>query len=121
MLCLLFFFFNDTATTEIYTLSLHDALPIYGPELYRGSFARPAPDLHGPAGLRGKALDHWQTQARAATDLLGREERIECSCEGRFVHSGSAVADRDDNITAGRQLVRRTSISAAILEPDLQS
>src|SRR2546429_6479832 len=25
------FFFNDTATTEIYTLSLHDALPIYGP------------------------------------------------------------------------------------------
>src|SRR5246127_5781821 len=26
--CLLFFFFNDTATTEIYTLSLHDALPI---------------------------------------------------------------------------------------------
>src|SRR2546425_11570039 len=27
---LLFFFFNDTATTEIYTLSLHDALPIFG-------------------------------------------------------------------------------------------
>src|SRR2546428_779663 len=26
--CRLFFFFNDTATTEIYTLSLHDALPI---------------------------------------------------------------------------------------------
>src|SRR6266496_6006683 len=26
--CLLYFFFNDTATTEIYTLSLHDALPI---------------------------------------------------------------------------------------------
>src|SRR5579872_2765962 len=26
--CLVFFFFNDTATTEIYTLSLHDALPI---------------------------------------------------------------------------------------------
>src|SRR2546422_2126116 len=32
MLCLsvsFFFFFNDTATTEIYTLSLHDALPIF--------------------------------------------------------------------------------------------
>src|SRR4030042_4326326 len=27
--CFFFFFFNDTATTEIYTLSLHDALPIY--------------------------------------------------------------------------------------------
>src|SRR5437016_9687469 len=32
--CLLLFFFNDTATTEIYTLSLHDALPI---SLSRGS------------------------------------------------------------------------------------
>src|SRR3712207_8423334 len=28
-MCCLFFFFNDTATTEIYTLSLHDALPIF--------------------------------------------------------------------------------------------
>src|SRR2546427_2117456 len=27
-MCVVFFFFNDTATTEIYTLSLHDALPI---------------------------------------------------------------------------------------------
>src|SRR2546430_9095585 len=32
-----FFFFNDTATTEIYTLSLHDALPIY----YVYSVAKP--------------------------------------------------------------------------------
>src|SRR2546430_16347325 len=30
-----FFFFNDTATTEIYTLSLHDALPIYGFDVCR--------------------------------------------------------------------------------------
>src|SRR2546429_8922505 len=30
----MFFFFNDTATTEIYTLSLHDALPIYTDENY---------------------------------------------------------------------------------------
>src|SRR3712207_7519946 len=29
MLLRFFFFFNDTATTEIYTLSLHDALPIF--------------------------------------------------------------------------------------------
>src|SRR5256885_15198479 len=28
----IFFFFNDTATTEIYTLSLHDALPIFQSE-----------------------------------------------------------------------------------------
>src|SRR5258708_29370335 len=31
MTCSIFFFFNDTATTEIYTLSLHDALPIWFP------------------------------------------------------------------------------------------
>src|SRR5260370_41258273 len=31
-----FFFFNDTATTEIYTLSLHDALPICFELSYRG-------------------------------------------------------------------------------------
>src|SRR5437763_7274763 len=30
LLLSLFFFFNDTAPTEIYTLSLHDALPIFG-------------------------------------------------------------------------------------------
>src|SRR5256885_12866303 len=39
-----FFFFNDTATTEIYTLSLHDALPIWldlrGPEDYPGFFVK---------------------------------------------------------------------------------
>src|SRR2546425_13324604 len=29
-----FFFFNDTATTEIYTLSLHDALPIYARDTF---------------------------------------------------------------------------------------
>src|SRR2546430_13345508 len=35
----LFFFFNDTATTEIYTLSLHDALPIYS-EFFSRHLAR---------------------------------------------------------------------------------
>src|SRR3712207_7826282 len=37
-LCIWFFFFNDTATTEIYTLSLHDALPIWRS---RRQFRRP--------------------------------------------------------------------------------
>src|SRR3712207_7685644 len=32
-----FFFFNDTATTEIYTLSLHDALPISSTERFQGA------------------------------------------------------------------------------------
>src|SRR5437867_13383632 len=37
---LFFFFFNDTATTEIYTLSLHDALPIFHafPSIHHGSW-----------------------------------------------------------------------------------
>src|SRR2546427_12169375 len=43
-----FFFFNDTATTEIYTLSLHDALPISGcgrnPKRSRRRNQNPAPD-----------------------------------------------------------------------------
>src|SRR3712207_9364838 len=34
----MFFFFNDTATTEIYTLSLHDALPIYEGGLEAGEY-----------------------------------------------------------------------------------
>src|SRR2546426_12266707 len=47
---LFFFFFNDTATTEIYTLSLHDALPISRDERVRGH--------HHPARLgRSRAAD----------------------------------------------------------------
>src|SRR2546422_10351624 len=45
LICL-FFFFNDTATTEIYTLSLHDALPISG----GARPGRPAQTLRSPAG-----------------------------------------------------------------------
>src|SRR3712207_6975625 len=37
---LFFFFFNDTATTEIYTLSLHDALPILPAERQDGNLGR---------------------------------------------------------------------------------
>src|SRR3712207_7704378 len=55
----LFFFFNDTATTEIYTLSLHDALPIFhdlgqGGFEVRGhgrAFAVPVRRGHGPAAV----------------------------------------------------------------------
>src|SRR2546423_4452759 len=43
-----FFFFNDTATTEIYTLSLHDALPI-SDDFHRGALGEP----EGPVGLAG--------------------------------------------------------------------
>src|SRR5436189_5249057 len=41
----LFFFFNDTSTTEIYTLSLHDALPIYHEIEILEEFIRDAVDV----------------------------------------------------------------------------
>src|SRR6266480_8104533 len=44
-----FFFFNDTATTEIYTLSLHDALPISA----RGAPVSPAPPVARQVADRG--------------------------------------------------------------------
>src|SRR5260221_14766820 len=50
-----FFFFNDTATTEIYTLSLHDALPISGGE-------RGLRGVHGPRGCsrgQGRSSHRW--------------------------------------------------------------
>src|SRR3712207_7563985 len=57
LLCLVvFFFFNDTATTEIYTLSLHDALPILrGHVLPRG-------EPLGAAGLQGGHLGNPDLQ-----------------------------------------------------------
>src|SRR5258708_13814971 len=71
----LFFFFNDTATTEIYTLSLHDALPIwaamvigavagvivvYGVLLIDKVLDDPVGALsaHGLAGIWGRSEEH---------------------------------------------------------------
>src|SRR2546422_9607129 len=50
------FFFNDTATTEIYTLSLHDALPISKPVLIAGHI-RPTQAELGGVGSQGRAHD----------------------------------------------------------------
>src|SRR3712207_7747936 len=68
---IIFFFFNDTATTEIYTLSLHDALPIL---------------LLGAADQRGESIfsalfpGRWKAQEAANTeralDLLTRFKLI---------------------------------------------
>src|SRR2546426_10358775 len=57
-----FFFFNDTATTEIYTLSLHDALPI---SLLEAT----------PIGRGGKSGD------RAAVDVVGIDVRAVAAAE----------------------------------------
>src|SRR5260370_39972453 len=55
----LFFFFNDTATTEIYTLSLHDALPIYV-------------DHQQPRGRRVRGLGQGSDRGRPC----GRDPRL---------------------------------------------
>src|SRR3712207_7283872 len=72
MLC--FFFFNDTATTEIYTLSLHDALPIYAagrqiseravPPGRRGSRGDVGAAAGGAARRRGLEEDKSELQSR---------------------------------------------------------
>src|SRR2546422_6582676 len=51
--CTLIFFFNDTATTEIYTLSLHDALPICSRLM-----AAPTPDSFKPQPHQEPVDDH---------------------------------------------------------------
>src|SRR2546426_231967 len=88
-----FFFFNDTATTEIYTLSLHDALPILEHVAYAGEqvdheagaaddrLERGAGPGHGVARLEqhlafeAHGVGHEVAEARAAADLLREAER----------------------------------------------
>src|SRR5258708_11372633 len=79
-----FFFFNDTATTEIYTLSLHDALPICPPgaaaAVGRCLFAVPPPchalrgGLHRPRRLRA---GHPGAVGGPPQDPVGGEGRPE--------------------------------------------
>src|SRR3979411_378039 len=64
----LFFFFNDTAPTEIYTLSLHDALPIF-PRAQLGD----APRVHRSAGLRRHGVprgDRKSTRLNSSHDII---------------------------------------------------
>src|SRR5256885_12640555 len=60
MFCLFFFFFNDTATTEIYTLSLHDALPIFA-DRHAGAGAQHEPCEDGQNGHSA----HQSTEQRS--------------------------------------------------------
>src|SRR2546430_17380175 len=64
-----FFFFNDTATTEIYTLSLHDALPIY----------------RGGTGTTGDCGGSRAARQGRSTDLLGEL----CRDQGRQWQAGA--------------------------------
>src|SRR5438874_13295431 len=80
LLFIFFFFFNDTATTEIYTLSLHDALPISctnGPRKIppRPRAARPASTIPAIsaacAGRRSRSEEHT-SELQSRRDLVCR-------------------------------------------------
>ena len=71
-----FFFFNDTATTEIYTLSLHDALPIYSAEL-KDRWARLTLAIDAEWVRRGGAAKLNATEKRQAiSDVLRFEAYV---------------------------------------------
>src|SRR3712207_7539971 len=66
----IFFFFNDTATTEIYTLSLHDALPIS-----RGRVGWTAPLRHTATAAAGEARDGLRRAVLRAPARARRRDR----------------------------------------------
>src|SRR5258708_15399852 len=82
MWLLFFFFFNDTATTEIYTLSLHDALPIchgQGPDAdlaARGARHLVHVRAGAPNGIRPHADRFWRAQDRKSTRLNSSHQII---------------------------------------------
>src|SRR3989442_12158076 len=65
LLLFFFFFFNDTATTEIYTLSLHDALPIS---------TRPAGRAAGRSDVRHRRQRHPARVRQGQGDGQGAED-----------------------------------------------
>src|SRR5438034_5272620 len=68
-----FFFFNDTATTEIYTLSLHDALPISSREFGALEFSDRGRALLGcPAPLTTSRSEEHTSELQSHSDLVCR-------------------------------------------------
>src|SRR2546427_9437079 len=75
-----FFFFNDTATTEIYTLSLHDALPIFPttpptPTPLKPVHFPPFKEATLPNGLQLVVIEHHE-QDRKSTRLNSSHSQI---------------------------------------------
>src|SRR2546427_4831986 len=97
-----FFFFNDTATTEIYTLSLHDALPIYRGIEREAVHALPR-RVH--EHRTGAVQDVAGGDLRAALlETVG--ERARASLGGAAPMNGEDRADRDVDADVGRAVER---------------
>src|SRR5688572_31231594 len=78
------FFFNDTATTEIYTLSLHDALPIYPP----GGGAPPGQrraGAHRPRSARRAGARHLRHQCAGLGCTRSEEHTSELQSQSNLV------------------------------------
>src|SRR2546429_1203870 len=69
----LFFFFNDTATTEIYTLSLHDALPIF----INDTVAYPSYVTVTPSGVNAHTWLASTSDVRALSKASSSTDRSE--------------------------------------------
>src|SRR2546430_7851119 len=83
---LFFFFFNDTATTEIYTLSLHDALPICRrAACERSALRRRNRALHPPRRRAGAAQLPNLTEADARRFLRSEEHTSELQSQSNLV------------------------------------
>src|SRR2546430_7724461 len=94
-----FFFFNDTATTEIYTLSLHDALPIYPWPPSRDTACASCRKCAG-ARARPRSEEH--------TSELQSQSNLVCRLllEKKKTLSGSAAATRRKVLPLGRHCAR---------------
>src|SRR3989454_6494741 len=88
-----FFFFNDTATTEIYTLSLHDALPI---SILRPRFLVMSLG-EGPLLTVGHGLDPTPIDAVADDVLLGRRRAPVAERQVVFVGPALVAMAADPN------------------------
>src|SRR3712207_8979844 len=74
------FFFNDTATTEIYTLSLHDALPISRAPEAQVQAAAGFPDRGGGAHAgRSRGARGSRHRALRGPEKIGRAQRLNSS------------------------------------------
>src|SRR3712207_8576420 len=106
----LFFVFNDTATTEIYTLSLHDALPIWGrgPGGGRSAFPaglpRAAPRGGPPVGAGGRTAA--VRAARGAARRWERSEEHTSELQSRQYLVCRLLLEKKRKISQGTWLVR---------------
>src|SRR5260221_13271586 len=74
------FFFNDTATTEIYTLSLHDALPISRSRAKArkssGSSRRPSLEAKVLRRMRARPSSDWQRSEEHTSELQSHSDLV---------------------------------------------